>query len=832
MSFPYINQHPIEPLGQDFEDISKLVRSTLSRILVNQDALDGGEDHQSHLDDITIAQEFIGTKLRDFVGFVPVDLSVVSPEGSGKTQALKHVAELLGDNECILVVSHLRKLIMAQVEDLNRDGHGNELPDKIAYDYEHIKGAKSKLTLQGGKIIASTVHSAEDVLRILKESGVHVRFLVIDESESVADTISSKIMDSHYGKFLELVGELGNSAESIICMDANLGERTRLMQKAYFQHRRFVTLTNEFKRWKGLECVWYNGTDQGVELVKSLLLDGKKPAIACTSSSALHKVYVALEGDGLLDGLKVFRGYPIKEGLFERDSDEMKEFRRNPDIIYDYDVAFYSPSMGTGISISRNHFDTTVLFAVHDPECPDYTTASQMLFRVRHPLDNRVHVIAVDQSCRGRPLDFSSVASDMEAASRKKRRLLAENINDAAAAEILFAGFKGYQDYRMANAVITESRYEGYFSLLCEALEGKGLVITQGEVFEKTIDASESIKADKEASEAKSIKDTLAGRDIDDAEAADISQRMSRSLDVSREDLAAKRRYDLLVAYHDGSQVTDDLLIQYIGLDKAGIAEGRNNVAYGALSFDEVKTLEQYMINDGKGRGKFYVYGSDDIAIRAKWKLMRALDHVAGIQFDENLQFCQVADDVVVTKKSLADKEAGYSSQSAVFHLRDAINDWNSVHALEKDRKINLKKFNSDPVKGVRELIHRFLKLDTKAVYGAKGDFTVLQEQPVVSNFNMRRKKGLFGVLNLLAKAQAEQLLGNDGGLTEKVKIELGIDFETEQFFNERLKMVAPRNQAEVVSRYIKLLKFDRIPGDNLSPIYYANTYLREFTGG
>jgi hypothetical protein len=45
----------------------------------------------------------------------------------------------------------------------------------------------------------------------------------------------------------------------------------------------------------------------------------------------------------------------------------------------------------------------------------------------------------------------------------------------------------------------------------------------------------------------------------------------------------------------------------------------------------------------------------------------------------------------------------------------------------------------------------------------------------------------------------------------------------------DTLHRIPVRQQPEAVVEYLRLARQPRVAGDNFSPLYYANTYLREF---
>jgi hypothetical protein len=206
--------------------------------------------------------------------------------------------------------------------------------------------------------------------------------------------------------------------------------------------------------------------------------------------------------------------------------------------------------------------------------------------------------------------------------------------------------------------------------------------------------------------------------------------------------------------------------------------------------------------------------------------LFRALAGVARVVTDDNWENARIEGDVEITLAILTDKSVGFCGQSFVYHIRDAIAGWNAVHLIDRNKRISRVAFDADPVKATRKLIESHLKLKTNA--NGKGSFIIHAEQPVIDNFNMRRKSGLFGDLGKLARVQAKQAI-NDGALNDAVQKELGLDLDVVNFVHAQLKSVQPRRQAEVITNYIRLARKPRIDGDNFSPVYYANTYLREY---
>lgn len=219
------------------------------------------------------------------------------------------------------------------------------------------------------------------------ERGEPVRYdvIVLDESEQCFRHVVGDTVRYRGGAVLSRLMDLFAEAKTVILADADLGRFT------VENVRRLIAPTTP-------ETLWYNrhrsGASRSVRLYpepESLLAFtyaqvymGKKIFIVTNSKTLCRKIAKRVRMD-----------YPHVRVL-DVHSDgsktpEMRAILANMDeAVGDFDVVVASPSVTSGVSIERRHFDLIVGFFTHRVGLVN--DAMQQLFRVRDPADPEMHV--------------------------------------------------------------------------------------------------------------------------------------------------------------------------------------------------------------------------------------------------------------------------------------------------------------------------------------------------------------------------------------------------------------------------------------------------------
>ena len=136
-----------------------------------------------------------------------------------------------------------------------------------------------------------------------------------------------------------------------------------------------------------------------------------------------------------------------------------------------------------------------------------------------------------------------------------------------------------------------------------------------------------------------------------------------------------------------------------------------------------------------------------------------------------------------------------------------------------------------NPCAAIKKLIESRLKLRCKFVLGAKArevtgnySFIVQSDQPAIDNLNMMlRTRGTFGDLRVLSGLIVDDLLsGNQAGNDAEVKAHVVRQFAK----------IPLQDHSAVMEEYLRRVELPREPGDNMTPMAKANTWLADRAGG
>ena len=308
-------------------------------------------------------------------------LLVKSAMGTGKTTAMRAVISRLDDSENILMVTPRKKLNYALAHDLH-----------LNY-YEDVKGATDKTIRK--EMARRMVVTPQSLGAIIAEfPDTHYRYIVLDESESVASMLVSDVTNSKRGT-LKALKTVSANAGNVVMMDAAIGSRSKRLMQILSGDTGVGELVNTYQRWKNIQCEILAGGKYAdrLESMDALQIESLKRGerIGISSSSASycelrHEVLSALFPD-------------LRVGLFTSKSGaEVKKILATPEKAGEYDVLIFSPAVNVGVSFDiKNHFD--VVFGVYPnvQATGDSDDAIQGMARIRHPALNRWVVVLDDE---------------------------------------------------------------------------------------------------------------------------------------------------------------------------------------------------------------------------------------------------------------------------------------------------------------------------------------------------------------------------------------------------------------------------------------------------
>ena len=245
-----------------------------------------------------------------------------------------------------------------------------------------------------------------------------VDLLILDEAESILAQFSSGL-HKHFSAAFAMFQWMMRTARHVVCMDANLGDRTyRTLERLRpawpprFHWNRFARAADD---------VYYFTADQGAWLGRlyAALRGGARVVIPTNSLS---------EARAYEDAIR--REFPRAEvALYSSETSPSEKARHFGDVHSHWgglDVLIFTPTCSAGVSFELEHYDT--LFGYFCDASCDVETCRQMLGRVRN-LRTREHYICI-RGAAGAALP--TLPEDIGRRIRDKRAGLYRGIEGAA----------------------------------------------------------------------------------------------------------------------------------------------------------------------------------------------------------------------------------------------------------------------------------------------------------------------------------------------------------------------------------------------------------------
>jgi hypothetical protein len=198
-----------------------------------------------------------------------------------------------------------------------------------------------------------------------------VDLLLLDEIESTHEHIcGSQYIDKNreYASLRNLI----KYTPKIICMDANLKDETVNM---FFNKKKVVKVQNYYHSFSHLKCDFYNDKTALINKLYEMLSAGKNIVIPTNSKKLANNLYAT--STKKFPKLKVLK--------MDSDSDYTDVTKWD-----EYNVVIYTPKIVAGVSFDKLHFHSVVAFFINNSSNAE--PSSQMLFRVRHLIDNNMFI--------------------------------------------------------------------------------------------------------------------------------------------------------------------------------------------------------------------------------------------------------------------------------------------------------------------------------------------------------------------------------------------------------------------------------------------------------
>ena len=323
--------------------------------------------------------EYLGKKIHQ--SCMKSRLVVVrSEKGTGKTTAIKEVIGSLADVVPILVVTPRKKLNFAFAKEIG---------------FHYYEDVKKETDPEKQKQMAMRMVVTPQSLGALikKFPDIVYRYIVIDESETVASMLVSKATEDKTGALLAIKTAAKKSG-NIVAMDAAAGVRTDAFMRILGGSEPIGLLENSYKRWANITATILTGGKYSDRVEASdamqitAIMAGRKIGISSGSAAYCQTRFNVLSA--LFPDLKI--------GLFtSKSSAETRRILGKPELVTEYDVIIFSPAISIGVSFdAKDHFHE--MFGVY-PNCSrtaDSDDANQGMARLRHLIDDRWTIVLDD----------------------------------------------------------------------------------------------------------------------------------------------------------------------------------------------------------------------------------------------------------------------------------------------------------------------------------------------------------------------------------------------------------------------------------------------------
>ena len=234
----------------------------------------------------------------------------------------------------------------------------------------------------------------------------------------------------------------------------------------------------------------------------------------------------------------------------------------------------------------------------------------------------------------------------------------------------------------------------------------------------------------------------------------------------------------------------------------------------------EINLLQKaYFADETFGRD---IADNKDVRVKTFWKIDRVLCAVAGVVLDDEHGYMLTSKRKVIDAKQLTDKSSCIGGYSATWLISKLIDEYNSI---KPEKRIVRHALHKNPVDVFRWLIESRLKLRTAKIRGQNA-FMICEDQRVIDNLNMMRKRGSFGDMLVLDIITAKSAVDDSGEFTEEVKRRLGIDSLIQRFVTKCFEHIPAKQHKRTISEYLRRAEMPRTKGDNFTPLARANQWL------
>lgn len=314
-------------------------------------------------------------QIMDYFGYEKIRV-INSSYGSGKSQFCKKMLEHY-DNEN----KNLRVLFISNRQTLAYNLE-NSFPEFMNY-------LNSKININTNKVIIS-LDSIERIALSGTLTTGRYDIVILDEFTSILSHFSYSKLRNPEGIY-KMFKSIIDSCSQCYCLDGDINNAGIGFLQNYFNYKG-KPLFNAVKGNSYNITINYNDNVEYENILNDLKLN-RKLCIASMSSNMAAKIY---------DWLNT-KGYKCLL-ITSKTSDFIKQQLKNiNEIVKNYDVLIYSPTISVGVDISITNY----FYKVYGYICSNSVDARsyfQMLARVRNPITNEVNLIITDNAIKQKGL--------------------------------------------------------------------------------------------------------------------------------------------------------------------------------------------------------------------------------------------------------------------------------------------------------------------------------------------------------------------------------------------------------------------------------------------
>ncbi|AIY22397.1 replication [African swine fever virus] len=415
-----------------------------------------------------------------------------------------------------------------------------------------------------------------------------VDLLILDEVESIFNQFNSGLHKYFAPSFAIFMWML-ETANYVICLDANLGNRTYNILQRFRGDVPIFFHWNQYKRAQHDTYYFTSSRETWLNNLLKDLLEDKKIVIPTNSLMEARLLQSFIQ-----------KKFPEKKiGFYSSKSTAHERESHFNNVSYYWglvDILIYTPTISAGVSYEDKRFD--VLYGFFNNMSCDVETCCQMLGRVRE-LKSKCYKICL----QGKQNYYPETIEDIEMFTLQKRDTLFQTINNH---QLSFTYSKEtgrpvyyktpYYHLWLETMRIQHLSKNHFITRFINQVADTGakVFILTGEKLE-TVKQYTSIKMEIKHQDYVNI---ASAETIDANKALQIKQNLKEGITVDQQDLFAYEKYKLLefYAWH-GHKITPKFVEQYNSFMTKQNYTGRVQISRGKTVYESLTMLQTQELN-------------------------------------------------------------------------------------------------------------------------------------------------------------------------------------------------------------------------------------------